>query len=324
MAPPVSDVDPASAKPPTARPRAAEQPNRPALGAVYMTVAAILFALMGGLIKQLSVMDLAPTQIAFLRSVFAAATMAPILLGPLRRHGWSHLRPVRPWLMAFRAGTACCGVMLWVAGVTVLPLPDITAISFTAPLLATVGSALILKEIVRLRRWSAVIVGFLGMLIIVRPGMVPLEIGLLLAVGATLFMSMAAVLIKLLTRTETPDRIVFWTNIGLTLGTLIPALIVWVPMTWEHWLLGLALGAVGAISHVFLTRAFAVADATVVMPFDYARLPFAALVGWFAFGQTTDIYTWIGAAVIAASAIYVARREQQLATRAAGTAQPPA
>jgi len=88
---------------------------------------------------------------------------------------------------------------------------------------------------------------------------------------------------------------------------------VWVPMTLEFWLIGIGLGLLGAIGHIFLTRSFSVADASMVVPFDYARLPFAALIGYFAFGHLSDIYTWIGAGVIAASAIYIARREQQLA-----------
>ncbi len=135
-------------------------------------------------------------------------------------------------------------------------------------------------------------------------------------------MAVAALVIKLLTRTEPADRIVFWTNVILTFGTLGPALWVWQPMTMEMWLVGIAMGAVGAISHIFLTNAFAVADASIVLPFDYTRLPFVAVVGFFAFGETSDLVTWLGAGLIAASAFYVARRrEQQIAKKAQSAAR---
>jgi drug/metabolite transporter (DMT)-like permease len=145
--------------------------------------------------------------------------------------------------------------------------------------------------------------------------MVPLEVGALWAMGATLGMAMAALVIKMLTRTEPAERIVFWTNVGLTVGTLGPALAVWQPMTLEMWIVGAGMGFLGAVSHIFLTKSFAAADASIVIPFDYARLPFIAVVGYVFFAQTSDLVTWIGAAVIAGSAFYVARREQQLAKR---------
>jgi len=279
---------------------------------MLMTIAAALFACLNGFVKYTADLGLDPLQIAFLRSIFAAGAILPFLIGPIRRNGIGYLKPVRPWLMLFRASSASLGVILWITALTLLPLAEVTAISFTAPLFATIGSALILRETVRLRRWTAIGVGFIGVLVILRPGMIPMEAGFLWAIGAAAGMAIAALTIKLLTRTEPADRIVFWSNIGLTVGTLIPALTVWAPMTPEIWLLGIGMGIAGAVSHIFLTNAFAVADASIVLPFDYARLPFVAVVGYVVFGQTSDMVTWIGAAIIAASAIYIARREQQV------------
>lgn len=313
MRPPISDVEQSAGKPAqTALPNS--QPvGRPMLGAILMTVAAALFAGLNGLVKYAAELGLDSLQISFLRSVFAACAMMPIMIQPVLKNGIGYLKPVRPWLMLFRGLSASVAVMLWMTAVTKLPLAEVTAISFTAPLFATIGSALLLGEAVRLRRWSAVLIGFVGVLIILRPGMIPMEPGFLWAIGAAGGMAVAVLVIKLLTRTEPADRIVFWTNVILTFGTLGPALYVWVPMTLDMWLVGIAMGVVGAVSHIFLTRAFAAADASIVLPFDYTRLPFVAVVGFFAFGETSDLITWAGAALIAGSAFYVARREQQIA-----------
>lgn len=283
------------------------------LGAVYMILAAALLAGVSGLAKYLAEQQVAPIQIAFLRSLFAAIAMTPFLIQPIRRNGFAWLKPKRPFLMAFRGLSSAMGVWIWMTAISKLTLSELTAITFTAPLFATAGSALILGETVRLRRWIAVTVGFIGVLIIVRPGIVPTPEGMLWAIAAALFMAMAALLIKFLTRTDPSERIVFWTNIGLTVGTLIPAIVFWAPLTPELWLYGIGLGIAGAVGHVFLTHSFAVADASIVLPFDYTRLPFAALIGYIAFGNLADLETWIGAALIAAAAFYVARREQKLA-----------
>ena len=322
MSPPIAEVDATATKhtvlgPDGKRPGpGAQTPGNPFLGAVLMTGAAALFAALNTLVKYASSLGMDPLQISFLRSFFAAVTMLPILVGPVRRNGFRHLMPTRFWLMTFRGLSSAVGVIVWMTAVTLLPLTEVTAISFTAPLIATVGSALILGEVVRARRWSAVAIGFVGVLIILRPGMIPLDVGFLWAITAAVFMAMAALIIKLLTRAEPPDRIVFWTNVWLTVGTLIPALTVWQTMTWEFWVIGIAMGVTGAISHILLTYSFSVADASIVLPFDYARLPFVAVLGYAFFGQVSDLYTWGGAALIAASAIYVARREQQVAKRA--------
>jgi drug/metabolite transporter (DMT)-like permease len=277
-----------------------------------MCIAAFLFAVVSGLAKYLAEQAVDPIQIAFLRSLFAAIAMMPLLIIPIQRNGFGWLKPGRPWLMVFRGASSAVGVTLFMIAISKLSLSDLTAITFTAPLVATAGSALFLGEVVRLRRWCAVGVGFAGVLIIIRPGVIPISEGMLWAIAATLFMAMAAILIKLLTRTDPSERIVFWTNVGLTTGTFLPAFMIWAPLSPEQWLLGIAVGVLGAAAHIFLTRSFSVADASVVIPFDYARLPFAALIGFIVFGHLSDMMTWIGAAVIAVSALYIARREQQL------------
>lgn len=312
MSPPIAEHEPLPGK--AAAHAAAPQDGntRPILGASFMLTAAFLFGIMNALVKYGSEMGMDPLQIAFVRSVFGTISMLPLLILPIRSYGVSYLRPVRPWLMAFRGVSSSIGVMLWMTTVAMLPLAEATAISFTAPLMAALGSALFLGEVVRARRWTALLIGFCGVLVILRPGVVPFEDGFVIALFAAAFMALASLVIKTLTKTEPADRIVFWTNIGLTIGCAVPAALYWVPLSLEMWLVGIAMGIAGAVSHVFLTRSFAVAELTVVLPFDYARLPFVAVIGYLAFGQVSDAFTWIGAGIIAASAIYIAHRERQV------------
>ena len=318
MSPPIAEHEPLPGKAVAHAAAPADGKSRPVLGATFMLTAAFLFGCMNALVKYGADLGMDPLQIAFVRSIFGTIAMLPMLILPIRAHGWSYMRPVRPWLMAFRGASSSVGVMFWMTAVALLPLAEVTAISFTAPLIAALGSALILGEKVRARRWTALLIGFCGVLVILRPGMVPLEDGFLIALCSAGFMALASLLIKTLTRTEPADRIVFWTNIGLTIGCAVPASLHWVPLTPEMWGIAVAMGVAGAVSHVFLTRSFAVAEMSVVLPFDYARLPFIAVIGYMAFGEVSDAFTWIGAGIIAASAIYIAHRERQVARAADG------
>lgn len=290
--------------------------NQPMLGAALMVTAALLFSCLNGIMRYVSDLGVPSFQIAFLRSLFALLVMVPIVMPAVRRNGWRWLGTSVPGLHGIRGLAATTGVIGWVSALATLPLAEATAITFTAPLFATIGSALLLGEVVRLRRWSAVLIGLIGVLIIIRPGMVPVETGALWALMGAAGMATAVLSVKALTRTEPTQRIVLYNSVLLTVFTAAPAALVWQPLSTEVWLLGGAMGAIAAISQMFLSKAFECADASVVVPFDYSRLPFAALIGWIAFGQVTDWITWAGAAVIAGAALYTARREQQIARAA--------
>lgn len=289
----------------------------PMIGALSMILAALLFSCLSGLVRLAADIGYHPFQIGFLRSIFALLFMIPFIAPILHREGIGCFKMRHPALYLARGLATTGSTLLSMVALATLPIVEVTAISFTAPLFATACSALLLKEIVGWRRWSAVMLGLCGVLIILRPGFVMLEVGALAALGAAISMALASILVKMLTRTETIQHIVFYTSLILTLATAIPASVVWVQMTPLMWLVGAGMGVLGALSHVFMAKAFRVADASLVIPFDYARLPFAALVGWFLFGQTSDITTWIGALVIAVPALFVARREQVIARRTA-------
>ena len=281
-----------------------------------MTVASFLFALMNGAIRLLGDgwgsadgTGMHPFQIAFLRNVFALAFMLPWLV----RHGRVGLRTQRLNMHLWRAAVGLIAMLTWFSAIAYLPLAEAVALNFTVPLFATAGAALFLGEAVRARRWTATVVGFLGVVVILRPGFTEFTPLMTLPVIAAGFMAVSILLVKSLSRTEAPAAIVTYMNLLLTPLSLLPALFVWRWPTLTELALGLFIGLCAALAHNAFTRAFVQADASAVMPFDYSRLPFVAVVGYLLFAEVPDGWTWVGAAIIAGAAIYIAQRESRVA-----------
>ncbi len=281
----------------------------PVMGAAWMIMGAALFAAMNGVVRFAALDGLHPFQIGFLRAAFALAFILPFSF----RDGLSSLKTTRWRLYLLRGCAASTAMLSWMTAIATIPLAEATAITFTAPLIATVGSALVLKESVKARRWGAVFFGFVGVMIILRPGTAAMEPGAIAALGAAFAMGTAALCIKALTDTEPAGHVVFYTSLMLTVISLPFAVSVWSEMTPKFWIYGVLLGFFGVSGHWCLTKSFANADASLVMPFDYTRLPFVALVGWIAFDEVVEGITWIGASLIVGSALYVVYRERQLA-----------
>jgi drug/metabolite transporter (DMT)-like permease len=280
----------------------------PVQGALLMTGAALGFSIMNALIRAGS-LELPAIQIVFFRNAFALAFMLPWLA----RAGVAGLHTQRLGFHALRATIGLIAMTCWFYSVTLLPLAQAVSLNYTVPLFATVGAALVLGETVRARRWTATLVGFLGVLAIVRPGFQEVTPAMALPILAAMFMATAALLIKSLSNTENPNAMVFYMNLFLTPMSLVPALFVWV---WPSWpVLGLMalVGGLATASHLLLTRAYAKADASAVIPFHYMQLPFVALIAFVAFGEVPAVWTLLGAAVIAGAAIYIAHREAQVA-----------
>ena len=285
--------------------------SAPLQGALYMTAAALCFSIMNYLIRY-AAGELEAMQIAFFRNLFALAFMLPWLarVGPaglvtrrLRSHVW-------------RAVLGLAAMVCWFYSIALLPLAEAVSLNFTVPMFATAGAALFLGETVRARRWTATAVGFLGVLVILRPGFTEMTLVMGLPILAAAFMAASTLLVKSLSETESPSAVVFYMNLFLTPLSLVPALFVWRWPSWEILALMALLGMLAAIAHIAMTRAYTKADASAVMPFDYTRLPFVAAIGFIAFGEVPDLFTWIGAGIIAASAIYIARREGRIARAA--------
>jgi drug/metabolite transporter (DMT)-like permease len=230
----------------------------------------------------------------------------------LARSGIGRLRTARFGTHVWRAAFGLLAMVCWFYSIALLPLAEAVALNFTVPLFATAGAAIFLGEVVRARRWSATILGFVGVLIILRPGFLEVTPEMALPVVAAAFMAIAVLIVKSLSRTEAASTVVIYMNLILTPLSLVPAVFVWRWPTWPTWLHLMLLGLFAALAHLALTRAYAKADASAVLPFDYARLPLIAIIAYFAFGEVPGVWTWIGATVIVASAIYIVQRESKM------------
>jgi drug/metabolite transporter (DMT)-like permease len=194
-------------------------------------------------------------------------------------------------------------------------LAEATALSYTTPLFATLGAVLFLGEVVGKRRWWALFAGFVGTMIILRPGIETITLPALYAIGGAVFVATSALLVKVLSRTDSPDTIVLYMAVFSTPLSLIAALFVWVTPSLETLLWMTGIGLFSTLAHLAYTRSFAIADASVVLPYDYIRLLMVAALGFGVYGEVLDFWTWVGAGVIIGAAFYIARREALQARR---------
>jgi drug/metabolite transporter (DMT)-like permease len=276
----------------------------PVRGALWMGAAATAFALMITLVRHLTD-GLHPLQVVFFRTAFGLVAMLPWLL----RQGIGVMRTSRLRLHLLRALIGIFAMVGWFTSVSLLPLAEATALSFTAPIFTSVLAVLILGEAMRLRRWTATAIGFLGALIIVRPGSAAIDPAALLAIGTAAIWASSTILIKIMARTESAGGITTYMVLLTTPMTLLAALFVWQDPSLEQLAFAALLGAAGSAGHFCMSRALATADATLVAPLDYLRLPIVALIAFLVFGEVPGIWVWIGGGIIAASSIYIARRE---------------
>lgn len=281
----------------------APQPNF-LLAVVLMVTGCAFFAGMAGLIRYGSE-EIHPFQLAFLRNVFGILFMLPWLA----KVGVGSLKSNRMGLISVRGLTAASAMFAFFWALSVMPLAEAIALSFTSPFFVTILAVLFLNEVVRARRWTAVAVGFVGAMIILRPGSGALGLPALAVLFSALMMAGSIICIKKLSTTESPSAIYFWMVIYLAPITLIPALFVWQDPTWMQLAVAAGIGLAGTIGHLLTTKAFGLAETTALMPFDFARLIFAAIVGYVFFSQVPDVWAGIGAAIIAIAGIYVAHRE---------------
>jgi drug/metabolite transporter (DMT)-like permease len=313
-------------QPPTSlAPGVLPRPSHIVVGGGWMLLACALFAAMTGLVRHVADSGVHPWEIAFFRNLFSLVVMGPWML----RAGLAGLKTARLKLYTLRAGIGVLSMLAWFWSVSLLPITEATALGFTAPFFTTIMAALILGEVVRLRRWTAVIIGFLGALVILRPhtGDIP-ALGAAVALVAAATQACSVIMVKTLSRTESPNAIVAYMSIYLTPMSLIPALFVW---GWPSWaMLGwMALvGLVGTFAHLCFTRALRAMDASALAPLDFARLVFVAIIGMVVFDQIPSIWTWVGSAVIFASGVYVVRREAIAAregrAKSSSAGKPPA
>lgn len=276
-----------------------------ARGAALLVLATAVFATMDAIGKGLMQRH-DPFQVVWARYAAQAVIVALIVSPRIGRV----IRTARPGLQAIRSALLFMATLCGFFAFSVMPLADVTAIFQTAPLAITALAALVLREPVGPRRWAGVTVGFLGALIIVRPGAEVFQPAALLPMLGALFFAGYSIATRFLGRDES-----WWTTFLYTamLGALIASVfvpLVWVTPTWADAGLMALMGAVGSVGQFLLIAAFNTAPASAIAPFTYAGLIFATLWGYLFFGDAPDGWTATGAAVIVGSGVYVWRRER--------------
>jgi drug/metabolite transporter (DMT)-like permease len=284
-----------------------------------MVFATFCYAVLYAVVKHLS-HDLHTIQIVFFRSALGVLFMLPWLA----RAGLGVLKTNRHGAYWVRSGLNYVGMVLLMWGIGNLALQDVTALMYTGPLFTVVFVALILHEKVGRARALALMVGFTGALIIVRPGIIPISLAAIAIVSTSACYALCNVVTKSLGRSEDSNKIVFYVFLLMTVIGIGPAIYVWKTPALELWGWIVAMGVLSSLATQGVTRSLVVADASLVMPFNFLKLPFAVVLGFTFWNEFPDLWTGVGAAVIFASTYYIARREAaaRAAQKAAEVAKP--
>ncbi len=281
--------------------------NHPLAGITLMVVSCLFMASLSVFVKILG-QELHPFQVVFLRNFFSLLLILPLVFTLSKKS----LVDTPFKFHIVRSLNGVLAMTVWFYVIARMPLADSTAISFTTPLFATLGAVLFLKEKVHFRRWAAICMGFSGVLLMMQPsgdgGYIMGLLGLLSAV----LMAVSTLLIKSLSKTESARVMLLYMGLFMTPLSFPLAWAHWQPLTTEQLWLSLAMGAVAALAHLFLNKAFALAEVSALQPFDFIRLPIAAMFGYLLFAEIPTLETLLGALIIAGSSIYIGYRESKV------------
>ena len=282
--------------------------KNPLVGIMLMILAMLIIPVMDGIAKDLSV-RYSITQITWARYFIHFIFMLPLVL---MQFSLPTLFPKNPSLQLFRSSLLMCSTFLYFWAISLIPLADAIALIFIYPIIVTVLSALILKEHVGIRRWLAVVAGLFGTCIVVRPGVLDISLGTVLALGAGTTYGCYLIATRKLANSAPPLVTLTFTAL---VGTLVFS--AFVPFYWQtpsgsDFMLMLALGLIAALGHYLIIKSFKYAQASVLAPYGYTEIITASLIGYFAFGDFPDSYTWLGISIIVASGLYISVRERHL------------
>lgn len=279
-------------------------------GMIFMALSGLGFVTMHSIVKTLGP-TLPAFEIAFFRAFFGLLLVVPLVVmakgKPFKTNKFG--------LHAMRGVINGFSMLLFFLGVTLTPLAELTALSFTAPIFATLLAMLFLGEMVGARRWTAIFAGFVGTIVILRPGFEEVGLGPIFIVSSALFWGASMIFVKRLTDTESNLTIVAYASVWLTLACAVPAYYNWVWPNQTQLLFLLAAALMGTIGQFAMNKALKLADASVVLPMDFTKLIWASILGYFLFAELPDIFTIIGAFMIFGSTTYIGIREHRLKSK---------
>lgn len=288
----------------------------PPLKATVLMITAMGFFTSMSVFIRLAAQEVHALEVVFFRNFLAFLLLLPWLMN----QGFAILRTKRLGLFATRASINVVGMAAGFISLTLIPLAEATALGFTAPLWATIGAVVILGEVIRLRRITALVLGFVGVLIVLRPGVETVSLGSVLALTHAFLIAITTLIVKRLTATENPTTIVIWMALMQSPLSLVPALFVWEWPTLITWLWLWCLAGAGTLGHLCWTQAFTIAEVTQLQPFEFIKLPMIAVFAYLVFAELPTVWTWLGGTVIFASTAYISIREARLARRRASSA----
>lgn len=298
----------------------------------FKLISALLFAALSALVRQLS--DVTPVgQMVFFRSAFAIVPV--VVIYAFRGELMSAVRTGRPLGQLGRGTLSTCGMFTNFSALTRLPLADATAISFASPLITVALAALILKERVRIYRWSAVLVGFAGVIVMLIPqfdfgnyavaGVASVAaVGSMFAIVSAVCNAGTVIQTRRLTQSETTSSIVFYFSLVCALAGAATLPFAWHTPTGSELLALVAMGLFGGVAHIFLTESYRYASASVIAPFDYSSMLWALLLGYWVFGELPSALVYVGGAIVAGAGLFVIWRERQLGVQRPPKAETPA
>ena len=268
----------------------------------------LIFACLDTLSKYMTD-ELHVIQIAWGRYLFSSV----FLLVLVPRYGAIRpLRSARPWFQIVRAALLAAVSLMFFTAVSYLPLVDVTAIGFLAPLILTGLGHFVLRERVGIRRWMAITVGFVGVLVIIRPGFSAFHWAVLIALAMAASNALYQLATRMLAGVDSAQTTIFFTNLVGTVGFSLLIPFFWTPPGLFGWVSLAALGFLGGLGHYLLIQAFAYAPVSMLAPFSYTAIVWVTISGYLVFHQLPDLWTVIGAAIIIGSGIYVLYREAYL------------
>ena len=272
----------------------------------WMMGALVSFTAMAVSVRELS-SGMHAFEMLFIRSAIGVA----VLVGVLSFRRWTHLRTGRIAGHLMRNAIHFVGQVFWILGITLLPLATVAAIEFTTPIWGAILAVLFLGERMNRGRWTAFAQGVVGILIILRPGAEVVGPGALIMLACTFFFGATGAATKWLTRSESALTILFYMVLIQTVFGGVASVFVWTPIRLGDWPMLFALALTGLSAHYCLTRALALADATLVMPLEFLRLPLVALVGFLLYREAFELVTLFGAAFIFSGNLYSLRHESR-------------
>ncbi|MEX2453704.1 MAG: DMT family transporter [Rhodospirillaceae bacterium] len=276
-------------------------------GIALMVMATLSFSGMHASIKHVS-LDMHPFEVTFFRNVFGLVVLLPFFV----RYGLKPLRTTRIRMHLGRAALNIGSMTSFFYAISITPLAEVISLSFAAPVFATVLAIFIYKETVGVARWAAIGLGFAGTLVILRPGYDAITLGPVLAVASAMTWGCAVIMIKSLSRTDSSLTITAYMAILMSPLSLVLALFVWEWPTWYQLAVLLLVGTFGSAGHLCMNQALKLAPTNVIMPIDFVRLIWVAVIGYFLFAEVPDIFVWAGGAMIFASGLWIAHGENRL------------